>query len=163
MDNRKLGCVLWTFLARRMDHMHDQAQGRLGTLILANPTFWKHICVVMYVWSTTLKSGRDNILSWTKLPSNNSVSSNGWFPHFNILASICCNTILSSLPTPCWSARLCPLTSSLGPPGCSRCQWRCCDGSWRAQTFSWLGFSQEWSMTDGGQGEESQTHAMGIV
>lgn len=84
--------------------------------------------------------------------------SNSSFLHFNVLASICCNTVLSSLPTPCWSALLCPLTSSLGPPGCSRCQWRCCDGSWRAQTFSWLGFSQELSMTDSGQGEGSQTH-----
>lgn len=52
----------------------------------------------------------------------------------------------------CPSVQFCCLlspTSSLEPLGCSRYQWHCCDGNWMAQTFSWLGFSLEWSVTVG--------------
>lgn len=67
-------------------------------------------------------------------------------------------------PCPADQLLLSPLTSALGPPGCSRCQWHCCDGSWTAQTFSWSGSSQEWSVTDSGVGRgKSDTQTMGIV
>lgn len=97
----------------------------------------------------------------TRACNFDNTTSNDCFPNSNVLASICCNTTLSPhYPLPCWPAGLAPLTSSLGPPGCSRCQWRCCGGSWRAQTFSWSGSFQEWLMTDSrgvGKGK-SDTH-----